>query len=308
MSHGAPPSVCVVGSLNQDLVVLVPRHPVPGETVLGREHFTGPGGKGANQAVAAARLGAAVVMVGKVGNDAVGADLLAQLGSEGVDTTHVVRDESVATGLAVITVDDAAENAIVVSPGANAGLVPAEITKAALAVSTSRVVLAQLEVPLDAVQAAAEAKGGRFVLNPAPAPGRPLAPDLLDLVDVLVPNRTELAVLAGGDTPDSVAEVRAAAGSLDFSGPVVVTLGDEGAMLVVGGEAELIRPPVVQAVDTTGAGDAFCGALAEALGRDIPLDEAVQWAVHAGAFAVTGLGAQGAMPTAQEVRRLLGPG
>ncbi len=304
----APADVVVVGSLNQDLVVRVPRHPVPGETVLGSEHFTGLGGKGANQAVAASRLGASVTMVGRVGSDAAGDTMLAGLAAAGVDTATVVRDGSLGSGLAVITVDDRAENAIVVSPGANSRLGPADIEGARHAIGESAVLLAQLEVPIVAVERATDLAAGTVILNPAPAPAEPLPVELLVDVDVLVPNRTELAVLAGVDEPEDIREVVAAIARLPFTGAVVVTLGGDGALLVGGGEVVHVEAPRVEAVDTTGAGDTFCGALAESLARGLPIGDAARWAVAAGAFAVTGLGAQGAMPSSAEVRALLGDG
>jgi ribokinase len=300
--------VVVVGSLNQDLVVRVPRHPVPGETVLGSDHFTGLGGKGANQAVAASRLGARVAMVGRVGTDAAGDAMLAGLAAAGVDAAGVARDSSLGSGLAVITVDDRAENAIVVSPGANSSLGPSDIESARVAIGSSAVLLAQLEVPVAAVERAADLAGGRVILNPAPAPAKPLPVELLADVDVLVPNRTELAALAEVEEPSEIRAVAAAIARLRFTGDVVVTLGAEGALLVAGGEIVHVAAPQVDVVDTTGAGDAFCGALAESLARGLTLEESVRWAAAAGAFAVTGLGAQGAIPTAADMRLLVGGG
>lgn len=300
-----PGSVVVVGSLNQDLVVRVSRHPVPGETVLGRDHFTGLGGKGANQAVAAARLGANVSMVGKVGDDAAGAEMVKGLEDVGVDTRGIGRDRARGSGLAVITVDDEAENAIVVSPGANEALAAADIDAAAGRLAEAAVVLAQLEVPLGTIVHAARLAGGRVILNPAPAPAGSLEPALLGAVDVLVPNRSELAILTG--TPESAdpEEVAAAVAGLDYVGDVVVTLGAAGALLVHDGVWTHFAAPEVEAVDTTGAGDAFCGALAAMLSSGAQIEDAVAWAVAAGAYAVTGMGAQGAMPTRDEVRALL---
>jgi ribokinase len=303
----ARPDVVVVGSLNQDLVVRVPHHPVPGETVLGSDHLTGLGGKGANQAVAAARLGARVMMIGRVGTDAAGDAMLEGLATSGVDASGVTRDDSSGSGLAMITVDNAAENAIVVSPGANSRVGRSDIDRVRDAIEGSAVMLAQLEVPLAAVEYAARLAGGRVILNPAPAPPE-LPVELLTYVDVLVPNRTELAALAGVDEPVGAPDVGAAVARLEFPGDVVVTLGAEGALLVTAGEIVRAPAPEVEAVDTTGAGDAFCGALADALARGMPLVDSVRWAVAAGAFAVTGLGAQGAMPTADEVRSLLTDG
>ena len=295
----------MVGSLNQDLVIRVPRHPEPGETVLGTEHFTGMGGKGANQAVAAARLGARVAMIGCLGADAAGDEMMRGLDDAGVDTSHVRRSSEAMTGLAVISVDEHAENAIVVSPGANATLRASDVDAASAALAPADVTLAQLEVPLAAVGAAARLAGGLFVLNPAPAPLRPLRMELLDLVDVLVPNRSELASLAGSDGLDDVRSVVAAVVALPYTGTVVVTLGAAGALVVEGRDIVEITPPDVEPVDTTGAGDAFCGALAESLARGEPIEAAARWGVFAGAHAVTAIGAQPAMPTRDDVAALI---
>jgi ribokinase len=295
--------ITVVGSLNQDIVVRVPRHPHPGETVLGSGHFVAAGGKGANQAVAAARLGQSVAMVGRVGDDEAGRALRAGLAADGVDVSSVHVDDRVGTGLALITVDDAAENAIVVSSGANARMTAADVTAAADQVRHAAVVLVQLEIPVEAVVRAVELAAGLVVLNPAPA--RPLPDELFDRVDVLVPNRSELALLAGGDEPATPAEVVAAARRLRTSAAVVVTLGADGALVVAGDAAPVvIAAPLIEPVDTVGAGDAFCGALADALARGEDLVAGCRWAVAAGASAATRPGAQPSLPTAAEVRRM----
>jgi ribokinase len=292
-------AVAVVGSINQDLVVTVKRFPEPGETLLGRGHFMAAGGKGANQAVAAARLGQEVTMVGRVGDDAFGHSLRHRLDSEGVGVDHVRIDLERGTGLAVITLDDRAENTIVVSAGANGAVTLDDVAAAESDLVAAEVTLLQLEVPLAAVDAAAELAGGLVVLNPAPAASLPA--ETLDMVDVLVPNRSELGLLAGVDEPWSLDDVEAAAVALAGPGTVVVTLGAEGALLVSGGPAQLVPAPQVEAVDTVGAGDAFCGALADALARGWTLPRAVEWAVHAGAIATTREGAQTALPTRAQV-------
>ncbi len=290
-------SIVVVGSINQDLVVRVARHPLPGETLLGHGHFTAAGGKGANQAVALARLDRQVSMVGRVGDDDFGRALVAGMAAEGVDTSHVATDAAAGTGLAVITLDDAAENSIVVSQGANALVSPADVEAAARPISTASVVLVQLEIPLAAVMRAAELATGLFVLNPAPA--RVLPPELLARVDVLVPNRSELGLLAGVPEPAGRDEVVAAASAL--GGIVVVTLGSAGAMAVSDGRVIEVPPPFVEAIDTTGAGDAFCAGIADALDRGDDLERALHWAVQVGALAVTREGAQPSMPRRAEV-------
>jgi ribokinase len=294
------PAVAVVGSLNLDIVVPVPRHPGPGETVLGGDGFRNPGGKGANQAVAAARLGQPTSMVGRVGRDDAGSELLEALRGSGVETSRVVPTPGAPTGIALVTVDDRGENAIVVSPGANARVTPADVEAAGGLISSARVLLLQLEIPIEAVGAAARAASGTVVLNPAPA--RSLPPSLLEAVDVLVPNRSELGVLAGAGVEPADAEQAAALAS-GIPGPtaVVVTLGAEGALVVEDGRTERVPAVPVRAVDTTAAGDAFCGSLADALVRGEPVAEAARWAVRAAAVACTRPGAQASLPTREQV-------
>jgi ribokinase len=267
---------------------------------MGRGHSHDTGGKGANQAVAAARLGRSVEMVGMVGSDDAGDRLLAALAAAGVGTSRVRRSTSLATGLALIMVDDAAENTIVVIPSANGALTPGDLD--AGVIGEAAVVLLQLEIPLETVEAAAALARGKVVLNPAPA--HPLPAALLDRVDVLVPNRTELALLAGAEPPATMEEAAALARSLEGPKGVVVTLGAEGALVVVRGRAEHVPAPQVAAVDPTGAGDAFCAGLADALVRGAGLVEASRWAVRCGAAAVTRRGAQASLPTRAEVEAL----
>jgi len=282
--------IAVVGSINLDLVVAVERHPTPGETVVGGDCRQYPGGKGANQAVAAARLGAKVAMVGRVGADAQGAWLRDGLWTEGVQVEHVREDRQAPTGVAMIAVDARGENTIVVSPGANARVDARDVAAAREVVSGAEVVLVQHEVPPEAVAAAIATAGGTVVLNPAPARG------LAAPVDVLVPNRGELETLAGGrGDPVTLARSIAAAGA------VVVTLGAEGAIVVEGDRAERVRAPQVEAVDSTGAGDAFCGALAEAMAGGATVVEAARWAVRVAAVSVTRPGAQGGLPRREDV-------
>ncbi|HHC08166.1 MAG TPA: ribokinase [Actinobacteria bacterium] len=278
--------VVVVGSVNQDLVVRVPRHPIPGETVLGLGLSTWEGGKGANQAVVAARLGARVAFVGRVGADEAGGMLLAGLAAEGIDTRWVAVDGAVPSGTALITVDETGENAIVVVPGANHALGVADVRAAAETLEGAAVTLLQLEVPLEVVVEAARLAGGTVVLNPAPA--RELPGDLLGRVDVLVPNRHELAALVGTDDPAAARALGVAA--------VVVTLGAEGAALVTDEGVVEVPAPVVEAVDTTGAGDAFCGTLAARLALGDDLVGAVRSAVEVAARATTRPGARGGYP------------
>ena len=295
-------SITVVGSVNRDLVLTVKRLPQPGETVLARHFGEGVGGKGANQAVAAARLGSRVRLVARVGADA--ATLLDRLASEGVDVDAVRTDGQAATGMASVVVDEAGENTIVVNPGANADLgvrdLPARLVR-----STGEVVVVQNEIAPDVVDLAvlrARQQGGLVVLNPAPA--RPIDTRVLAAVDVLVPNQSELASLLGTDRPACVDDARDLLERAVLPcRAVVVTLGAHGAILK---EAHSpitthIPAPVVDAVDTVGAGDTFCGALADALGRGPALPAAVARAVQAASQAVMGLGAQSSMPYAAQL-------
>jgi ribokinase len=296
-------SVTVVGSLNEDVLVAVDRLPGRGETVIGRTATVAPGGKGANQAAAAGTLGAGVHMVGRVGQDAAGDRQLAALADSRVNVGRVRRTPGIPTGSATIPVEDGTgENLIVVVPGANAALTPEDV--AVDSVRRARVVLLQLEVPMPTVVAAARAATGTVVLTPAPP--QPLPADLLERVDVLVPNEHELALLAGAAPGErSPADLATLARSV-ASCAVVVTLGARGALVVpTDGEPSLQAPPPVTPVDTTGAGDCFCGALAQALAGGAGLAEAVRHAVAAAALSTTGPGARGALPDDTAVRALL---
>ncbi|MEM8849726.1 MAG: PfkB family carbohydrate kinase [Pseudomonadota bacterium] len=278
--------VVVVGSANLDLVVEVDTIPLVGETVLGGDLRRIPGGKGANQAVAAARLGRDVAMVGRIGDDEGGTILRTALERDGVDTTHVVVTADTPNGVALISVGADGDNAIVVSPGANGRVSPADIDTAGELLDAATVTLLQLEVPLDAVQAAAARAGGTVILNPAPAPAEPLPMSLLADVDVLVPNQTELATLAGHDGSVDLATAADLAGRLP-SRSVIVTLGADGALVVLDGDATHVPAPVVTPVDTTAA-----GILRAVKNRFGPADEI-------GVFEMTGAGlAEVANPSA----------
>jgi len=296
--------IAVVGSLNYDLTIVADRLPAPGETVLGTHHYSGNGGKGANQAMAAARLGAGVAMFGLVGNDQHGQALVDGLNSEGIDTSGVGVDSNSQTGLAVITVDKQAENSIVVSPGANSRFNASRLEDHQTTIAKAKVLLTQLEVPPATVSRAAEVCKGIVCLNPAPA--QTIAVDLFDQVDVLIPNRSELGLLAGISEPTSLDQTVKAVSLLPFAGAVVVTLGSEGALSIENGTPTFVAAHDVEAVDPTGAGDAFCGALAHALSLGSDLTESTRRANAAGAIATTRPGAQSSMPTAEEVEVLLG--
>ena len=284
------PLVYVVGSVNIDLVVRAETLPRPGETVTGGTFERHGGGKGANQAVAAARHGAAVRMVAAVGDDELGAEAVAELEAEGIDVSAVQRLSGTPTGVALIAVDAAGENQIAVASGANAELGADPVEQALARPATDGVVLLGLEVPDAPVLAGAHAgraAGLGVVLNPAPA--RPLPDALLDLAPVLTPNRDEARALSGEDEPEAAALALAAR----TGAPVVVTVGADGALVADGGALERVPAPAVDVVDTTGAGDAFNGALACELAGGAPLLEAVRAAVAVAADSTRAAGARG---------------
>lgn len=296
-------TLIVVGSLNMDLVVRAPRHPRPGETLIGSQFQTFPGGKGANQAVAAARLGAKVCMIGRVGQDAFGDALLQTARQDGVDTTFIRRDPNAATGVALITLDQAGQNTIVVASGANMQVSAQDIEQAAAAFEGASLLLMQLECPLEAVEAAAELAqryGIPVVLNPAPA--RPLPQSLLARVDYLLPNQHELQLLAEGEADYATAATRLISNGVRN---LVVTLGEEGALLVTPQSQESLPAFKVPVVDTVAAGDAFAAAFCVALAEGKSLRDAVLWGNAAGAIAVTRPGAQPSMPNREELIQFL---
>lgn len=294
--------IVVVGSANLDTVVPVPRHPRPGETILGGDHSLVCGGKGANQAVAAARLGRRTCFIGRVGDDAAGVRLRRGLEEADVDVEHLRTTEATPSGIALITVTSNGDNSIVVSPGANDHLAAADIEPAQNLLESAAVLLVQHEIPAEAVHAAVLGAWGQVVLNPAPA--RALPPDVLDAVDVLVPNQTELAELAGGAVPTTPQEALALVRKLGLE-TVVVTLGARGALVIDGSSIDHVPSPSIIPVDTTGAGDAFCGALADGLAQGEDLLAATQWAVRVGAVTCLRVGAQTSLPTADEVQELI---
>jgi ribokinase len=305
-----PYDVTVVGSLNMDLVVYADELPRRGETRLAERFVMVPGGKGLNQAVAAARQGARTALVGVVGTDDLGDQLLAVARDEGVAVEHLRRDEATGSGVALITVDAEGDNTILVAPQANARLGEDDVTRAGDALTATRVVLTQLETPPGSVRAAlrqGRAAGATTILNPAPAPAQTLDADLLALCDLVVPNESEAAAITGHDTSDDAGVRRAARALLDAgAGAVVVTLGDRGSFYCDARRSFAVPTFPVAAVDTTAAGDAFCGALAARLAARAPLDDALRHAAAAGALAVTVAGATPALPTAAAVRALLG--
>ncbi|MCC2307797.1 ribokinase [Cellulomonas chengniuliangii] len=296
--------VTVVGSVNIDLVASVDELPRPGETVSATGYAEFLGGKGSNQAIAAARLGRRVAFVGLTGDDPDAAEVRAAMRGEGIDLRHLGAQPQTPTGRAMVQVDSAAENSIVVVAGANGCLSARHVEAAGPTVAEAAVVVAQLEVPLDAVLAAARAARGSFVLNPAPAQALPA--EILDLVDVLVVNEIEYEAVTGRPLPPDPATLAAElAADTAISGSVVVTVGERGAFVWDGAELSHVTAPRVAVVDTTGAGDTFIGALADALSRGEDLVASARWAAHAGAVSVGSLGATTGMPRPEAVRASL---
>ena len=291
-----------------DLVTVSQRSPQPGETVVGDRFLTYPGGKGANQAVAAARMGAAVMMVGRVGGDSFGGELLGHLRSAGVDVSGVEVDAGTSSGIAVINIDSSAQNRIVQVLGANATCGPAEVSRVVAAMEHASVLMLQLEVPLEASLAAARAAsslGRTVILDPGPA--RPLPDEMYGYCSYVTPNETEAQALVGFPVVDAASAETAAATLLERgAGCAIVKMGSLGAYYSDGSTSRHIPAHHVDAVDTVAAGDAFNGALAAALAEGAGPEEAVQRAMAAGALAVTRHGAQDSMPHLAEVEAFLG--
>lgn len=300
------PRIVVIGSANMDLVVRCERIASPGETVLGGEFVTASGGKGANQAVAAARLGAEVVFVGRVGGDAFGEQLLAALANDGILTDHLKRDTHYPTGVALICVDAQGQNAITVAPGANHQVSTDDVLAAREVIAVADAVILQLEIPMETVSFAvglARSLQTRVILNPAPISlTKPLSVDLLRQVDVLIPNAHEAANLLDYPTHEG-RDMNAIARALyeRSQAHVVVTLGADGCLLATETGCQHIAALQVTPVDTTAAGDCFTGALAVALCEGRSLTEAVGFATRAAALSVTRFGAQPSLPTRAEL-------
>lgn len=298
-------NIIVIGSSNTDMVIRCERLPGPGETVLGGEFMMNRGGKGANQAVAAARLGGSVSFVAELGDDLFGRKTVSDLAKLGVDTSNVVMTPASPSGVALINVDARGENSITVASGANALLDKAAIDAAADVIASAEVMLLQLETPIETISyAAAMAKsyGVKVMLNPAPAPSVPLPDELLKNIDILIPNKTEAEIISGvkitgSDSERQAIETIASKGI----GVTIITLGSKGALLCVDAECVEVASPVVEAIDTTGAGDTFCGALCVALTEGMELVEAVRFANCAAAISVTRKGAQQSIPSRSEV-------
>lgn len=301
--------IIVVGSLNMDLVVRMPKIPRPGETLLGGVFKTFPGGKGANQAVAAARLGVHVTMIGCIGNDSFGQEMRATLAKEGIDTTHILVHPDEATGVALIQVDAQGQNSIAVASGANFHLTSTNVEKAMQIIGEFNALVMPLETPLETIYTAASIaarKGAKVILNPAPA--QILEKDLLQLVDVLLPNEYEIAFMTGMQL-HSASDINYAAEKLLSLGPrnLIVTMGSQGAILF---NEKKARPTIipawqVQAVDSTAAGDCFVGALAVGLCEGKSITAAAKFASAAAAISVTRIGAQPSLPYREEVDQFM---
>lgn len=300
-------NVLVIGSSNTDLVAQTPRLPKPGETLLGGSFFMAPGGKGANQAVAAARAGANVTFLARVGQDDFGEQALNGLKAENIDTSHILTDPDLPSGVALILVDEKGENSIVVASGANAALSPVQLDAAENAFQNADICLLQLETPIETVLHAtllAEQFNVPVILNPAPATALPA--EIWSKLYLITPNETETQTLTG-ILPDTAENAREAAHIFFHRGVknVIITLGARGAYVFTPSHSELIPAPSVSAVDTTAAGDTFNGALAYALTDRRSLVDATQYACVAGALSVTKTGAQPAIPSRTEIDQLL---
>lgn len=297
------PSIIVVGSSNTDMVIKSPYLPKPGETILGGTFFMNAGGKGANQAVAAARLGGNVSFIAKVGDDMLGKQAIELFNKEGIDTKYVFTDIKHPSGVALINVDNKGENCIVVASGANAALVKEDIETAKQKITNASIVLMQLETPIptiECVAALAKENGVKVVLNPAPAAA--LSDELLKNINIITPNQHEAAMLTNTEVND-IASAKHAAKILHNKGveTVIITLGADGALLYEKDFFTEIASPVVKAVDTTAAGDVFNGALVVAISEGKSVRHAVEYACNAAAISVTRLGAQASAPYRNEV-------
>lgn len=290
----------VIGSSNMDLVVSTEHFPLPGQTVMGKKFMTNFGGKGANQAVAASLLGGDVTFICKVGNDNYGREMIEKFQKDGIDTQYVTATDQAATGIAVITVDANGENTIVVASGANGLLASEDIRNAEPAISQADVLLMQLETPIEPLCTAAQMaheKGKYVILNPAPAPQAPLPSDMLRHIDLIIPNKTEATSITGVEISDLQSAERAMKALKEVGAKdAMITLGEKGVLAYEDGKVKLFRACKVQAIDTTAAGDTFCGALSVAICQGLEMKKAIAFANKAAAYTVQHEGAQCAMP------------
>jgi len=295
--------IVVVGSCNTDMVIKADKLPVPGETILGGTFLMNPGGKGANQAVAAARLGGSVTLISKTGNDVFGKQSVMLFNAENIKTDYVFSDSKLPSGVALIMVDSLGENCIMVASGANASLSPSDINKARAEIESSDLILMQLEIPIETVDYVAEIakkKGIKVILNPAPA--RALSEQLFKNLHIIIPNRTEAEILSGIKVID-IDSARRAADIISSKGVdvVVITLGSQGALIKEYDEYHFVEAYKVDTIDTTAAGDTFCGAVCVGLSEGWSVLDSVQMAAKAAALTVTRMGAQGSIPYRKEL-------
>ncbi|MBF88620.1 MAG: ribokinase [Candidatus Marinimicrobia bacterium] len=299
--------IVVMGSYNTDMIVKVPHIPKPGETVLGGKFTTAPGGKGANQAVAAARIGGDVTFIARVGDDSLGKEAIKRFESENINTKYIKRDLVDPSGVALIVVDKNGQNSIAVALGANSNLSPSDVDDSMEIIESAEILLTQLETPLSSVEkviSLAKAAGTKVVLNPAPA--QALSDDLLHNITVITPNESESEALTGIAVTD-FSSAEKAADVLLYKGikTVVITMGEKGALLKTNSCTQIINPLNVDAVDATAAGDVFNGALVVAMAEGNTLEASVEFANAAAAFSVTKLGAQPSAPNRTEVDMML---
>jgi ribokinase len=295
--------IVVVGSCNTDMVIKADRLPIPGETILGGTFFMNPGGKGANQAVAASRLGGNVTLISKTGNDVFGKQSVMLYAAENIKTDFIFSDPKHPSGVALITVDSYGENCIVVASGANAYLIPSDIDKASAEIESSDLVLMQLEIPIETVEYVAEMstkKGIKVILNPAPA--RALSNSLLKNLYIIIPNKSEAEILSGIKVSD-IESAKQAADIISAKGVdiVVITLGSQGALIKDYNEYHFVEALKVDAVDTTAAGDTFCGSVCVGLSEGKTILDSVKMAARAAALTVTRMGAQTSIPYRSEL-------
>lgn len=300
--------IVVIGSSNTDMVMQVQEFPQPGETIMGCGFMQNQGGKGANQAVACVRLGAETSFVGKLGIDSLAQNTISMLRREGIDVSQLTQTSEASSGTAFIMVDSHGENSIIVDSGANACLTPTDVDAASPLIAQASVVLMQLETPVPTLTHAArlaKEKGAIVVLNPAPAPASMLPDELLKNVDILVPNQIEVERLSGVSVKDDETLLEAIHKLQGIGvGQVVVTLGSRGAMTVIGGQPLMVPGFKVDAVDTTAAGDTFCGALCVRLSQGCNVEEAMRFACKAASLTVTRMGAQQSIPYLSEISEL----
>ena len=299
----AAAKIVVIGSSNSDMVIQSSKLPSPGETVMGKKFFMNPGGKGANQAVAASRLGGSVAFIARVGNDLFGKQAVHTFKKEGIDTAFVVADTQNPSGVALISVDDHGENSIVVAPGANSALCVEDIQRAEALINGADIVLTQLEIPLSTVEFIAAfiaSSRKKLILNPAPASN--LSDALLSNIYIITPNETEAGILSGITIVDAETAAKAAA-IIKLRGVqnVIITMGGHGAYVLSDKFTGVVSAPEVKAIDTTAAGDVFNGALAVALSEQLSIRDAVDFAIRSASLSVTRMGAQSSIPFRNEI-------